>query len=209
MALRQLQRWVTGELPVKYEIPQFEMPQSGFFTLPTELRLDIYEMVLLPYGSTRQYAVNRITEPPILFTNKRIRNEARSIFYKNVTFIVPIGDFDPVREIGYIQWYHRIYYAYGAAYPRVETVCPITPNWGNLLASLQLVHAGHLLPKLEKPSEQDSKHRMDCLIICHMLELAAQLGEAKVSWEIVGPLLEEQQCMLVKVDKRWGSATGE
>jgi hypothetical protein len=174
------------------------------FTIPLELRLQIYELVLFPDEASRtQNADNGVTEPHILHTNKQIRREARPIFYKTTKLEVPLGTLDLLREVRLMRWSLRLRSQYGDGAAKVFSDGFITPHWANLVEYLRLIHARKLklYRRLNPPCMQSSEISVEAMVLCGMFELA--LGLQKVPWETVKRQLEEQRCVLVKLNGRW------
>lgn len=67
-----------------------KMSPSLIFTLPPELRLRIWELVLAsPEPIHIQYRPPYILEPPLTFVNRRLRAEILPVFYSQATFQIP------------------------------------------------------------------------------------------------------------------------
>ncbi|USW58685.1 hypothetical protein Slin15195_G120040 [Septoria linicola] len=110
---------------------------SLFLELPTELRNDIYRLVLVRPKHKRDVVTTIDTipkEPALLLTCRQIRGEALGIYFRENKFTFRIRDCDA--EV-YLKWCVRSKHHLAAA---IEFVCEGSPNWRNFKIRLRAHH---------------------------------------------------------------------
>ncbi|KAK3617303.1 hypothetical protein LTR56_025371 [Elasticomyces elasticus] len=164
---------------------------SGLFGLPPELRINIYELVLL-----RDSLVDaQWREPALLSVSRRVRDEASSVYYKGNQFNHDIMDCNA-------DLMHKwVLHVYGLGFDRLKIDMLVVgqPNWTNLLQwcrELCECKAGVCLKCANGRDELDS-------VVEAATQIAVQFCDADRSWEECKPVLEALRLTVGTFEPRW------
>jgi hypothetical protein len=104
-------------------------PISYFVIMPPELRLIVYEMLLISTFCIP--LVHGVVEPALLQVCKQIRAEASPVFYRHNQFCMALGDFDSRRDEQLLRWARRVKERI-YTFPKIGYMTPWLPHWQNL-----------------------------------------------------------------------------
>lgn len=166
---------------------------SAVLTLPAELRVMIYELVL---GSEESIDIDvNLREPGLLSVNRQIRNEAREIWYRCNKFYAKIIACDD--ELMYRFLVHCR--GYLGVIPRLELTTDDGKNWANLT-----VWCKHIWYGISPGIDQDVHYEHSCdTVTAAAHDIAIQHRVEKRSWRSCVQALDNLKMVVQKFDSRW------
>lgn len=182
-----------------------EVAKCHLLDLPPELRNLIYRSVLV---QNRDIDVRSqgFDVPPLLSTCKKIRKEARSIFYYENTFAVEVYDFDTIIFHHFMRSLKERSSGFHEQPSAVLNPRSTRPHWPNMLRWLELDHAGEIAAGLPTARERLAEGRIPAIVVLSgMFTLVDGLRD--LPRRRVKELIAELHAALVCVDRWWAEAT--
>lgn len=167
-------------------------PQPGLLHLPPELRVTIFEYVLVSRDPIR--FVDHITPPALLQINRLIRTESHPIWHQKNTFLITVANCDPSMVLKY-EAYERLI----PGHVMQCTMRPIgRPHWANLVKWVHMVLARRCGGMTVGESPLDAS-----LVVAAAHEHARQVRSMGGNGQELEALLGTLRKVAGRLDARW------
>ncbi|KAK3619092.1 hypothetical protein LTR56_024250 [Elasticomyces elasticus] len=167
---------------------------SRLFGLPAELRINIYEFVLLR-DSPDSPVDTQWREPALLSASWRVRDEASSVYYKGNQFDHDITDCNA--DLMH-KWVMHVYSS-GFGWPRTGMCISGQPNWANLVRWCRELCDGETGVRLKCT---DGRDKLGSVIeAAH--DIAAEFYVADRTWEECKPVLDALRRAVGTFEPKW------
>ncbi|SMY29554.1 unnamed protein product [Zymoseptoria tritici ST99CH_1A5] len=177
--------------------PPPERQDSHLLSLPAELKLTIYELVICTHIQVN-VGPEGYHRPGLLATCKEIRADALSIFCSTHTFCFEITEFDfrlPLRfQQGLKEAKLKTDFK-AVAYTKWK------PNWANLIEWLKLFHSGEIKVALRGEMFHELNYRAAKAEVAMMFRIVEYMDD--LSWERMEQYLCKSRPTLAASDPRW------
>ena len=179
--------------------------QSPLLSLPGEIRNRIYRYALINDDDAVAVTSSGIPEEGLLLASTQIRQECVEIFYYENNFYVPIPYYDSsvlVKWCAKLRLMHKRHQK-AIDYNLKFGIGMAVPHWENLILWLKGYHDKDLDrgQHVYLPSEAPEDFTVDQMIVGGMFNIV--LGMMFRPWVEVLKVLEEQHCILSRIDRRW------
>lgn len=178
----QQQKRTTGE--------DVESTPLGLLALPAELRVKIYELVLI---SDKPIDIDtNLKQPGLLLVSRQLRNEAHGIWYKRNKFLIEISACNDTLI-------HKFTKSRRIGLPGLVVTIDYGRNWENLRTWCE--HLWHGLSTGALRHENDM-HNVEAVVAAahHMVSQHIREGS---SWESCVEALENLKLLVQKLDPGW------
>lgn len=172
-----------------------EEEPPGLFTLPAELRNEIYRLVLLSQSRITIGARNH-EQPALLRTCRQLREETSSIFYDENRFLTRVQDMRMVIPASH--WCITRIRA-----PNFSAHMSGTMSWSNTLKWLERYYRGEAIRLGSVPNCGPDRIHMN--VAAHIFGVVDRLRK-KLKWKDIVPVLEEVRQMVDDKDGTWSWA---
>ncbi|KAK4890039.1 hypothetical protein LTR27_011258 [Elasticomyces elasticus] len=172
----------------------------GFFRLPAELRIAIYEYVL-PLGET--FFINLkdlLCVPALLLVSSQIRRETRDMWYKNNRFCMAARHCNSELPVAWTRHFrdldlHDI---------DVEVAVTGTPDWYNLMEWCKAVYdEGTVMADLTDDEERIFEYFGMQATVAATLRVAQRCKRNSLPWAECEAMLADLQNAFAAYDSRW------
>jgi len=177
---------------------------SQFFKLPLEIRNTIYRLVLIESHNI-DLAETGVPEPGLLETCRRVRAEAKGIFYLENTFNVSFNEYDPTQILRVIARKHQV-----GKLPKSHFATDFKPKWTNLVRWLWLCHRREVMRGVPSPDHANwlaqpvnTVPSMAPRVVGAMFTVMESMR--KRPWEEVQAALTPLYYVLITADKDWAA----
>ncbi|KAK3633003.1 hypothetical protein LTR56_016051 [Elasticomyces elasticus] len=172
----------------------------GFFRLPAELRIAIYEYVL-PLHEMIYISVNELTcVPALLLVCGQIRREARDIWYKGNFFCMATENCDSSLSVAWT----RHCRALNLHDINVEVAITGDPNWTNVMTWCKAVFdEGALLADLPDNAERIFDHFGMQASVAVALRVAQRCRNNSLTWSECEAMVTDLRYAFGGYDQRW------